>query len=134
MALANYVREQMSFAMGDRQAADEVCDGIDTDGNVTLSSRTKRIIRAMFLSQWAGNQFITAIQNGTGLTAEQTDNLGRAIANRYVATLIQSEKLTKTKSVSDTVTISETVTVLLSHFGNVSDTVTISETIAKSLA
>lgn len=108
MALANYVREQMAFAMGDRAAADEVCDGIDTDGNVTLSSRTKRVIRAMFLSQWAGNQFITAIQSGAGLTAEQTDNLGRAMANRYVATLIRDEKLTKTRSVSDTITLTET--------------------------
>lgn len=109
MALANYVREQMSFAMGDRQAADEVCDGIDTDGNVTLSSRTKSVIRRMFLSNWAGNQFITAIQNGAGLTAEETDSLGRAIANRYVATLIRDEKLTKTAAVSDAITIAENV-------------------------
>lgn len=109
MALANYVREQLSFAMGNRQAADEVCDGIDTGGNVTLSSRTKRVIWAMFLSKWAGDQFITAVQNGTGLTAEMTDSLGRAITNRYVATLIRDEKLTKTKSVSDTVTLTETL-------------------------
>lgn len=108
MALANYVREQMSFAMGNRQAADEVCDGIDTDGNVTLSARTKRVCRSMFLSKWAGDQFIAAIQSGAGLTAEETDSLGRAIANRYVATLIRDEKLTKTKSVSDTITITET--------------------------
>jgi hypothetical protein len=110
MAVANYVREQMSFAMGDRAAADEVCDGIDTDGNVVLSGRTKTTIRAMFLSKWAGDEFITAIQNGTGLTPAQVDNLGRAIGNRYVATLIRDEKLTKTAAVSDTVTITETKT------------------------
>lgn len=109
MALANYVREQLSFAMGDRQAADEVCDGIDTDGNVTLSSRTKRVVRAMFLSKWAGDEFITAIQNGAGLTPGQVDSLGRAIANRYVATLIRDEKLTKTAAVSDSITLTETV-------------------------
>ena len=130
MAVANYVREQMSFAMGDRKAADEVCDGIDTDGNVVLGSRTKRIIRAMFLSKWAGDQFITAIQNGTGLTAEQTDSLGRALGNRYVATLIRDEKLTKTASVSDTVTLTETVTCLKALFASVSDTVTLTEAVS----
>ena len=95
--------------MGDRKAADEVCDGLDTDGNVSLSSRTKRIIRAMFLSQWAGNEFITAIQDGTGLGPGLVDSLGRAMGNRYVATLIRDEKLTKTASVSDTITLTEAV-------------------------
>lgn len=109
MALSTYVREQLSFAMGDRQAADELADGIDTDGNVTLGTRCKRVIRAMFLSRHEANDFITAVENGAGLTPTQTASLGRALGNRQVAALIRDEKVTKTKSVSDTITAAETV-------------------------
>ena len=47
MALSNYVREQLAFAMGDRAAAKELADGIDTDGAVTLGTRCKRVIQSM---------------------------------------------------------------------------------------
>ncbi len=107
MALANYVREQMSFAMGNRQAADEVCDLIDTDGVGTLSRRTKYVLRSTFANAADGNDFITTVEAGSGLSGHQTALLGVALCSRQAAALIQAEKLTKTRSVSDTVTLTE---------------------------
>lgn len=108
MALSNYVRERLSFGFGDRAAADEVADLIDTDGGGALSTRTKRVIRSAFCNMADSKTFIDAIESGAALTAHTESLLGFAIGNRRAATLIRDEKLSKAASVSDTVTITET--------------------------
>lgn len=110
MPLPTYVREQMAFATGQRQVAKEVCDLIDTDGVGTLSQRTKYCLRSTFANAADANSFIKAVEAGAGLSGTQTAVLGAALCSRRAAELIQAEKLTKTKAVSDSITLTETTT------------------------
>ena len=91
MALANYVREQMSFATGDRQVADEVCDLIDTHGSGTLSQRTKYCLRSTFANAAEANQFITAVEGSSALSAPNVAKLGVALTSRRAADLLAAE-------------------------------------------
>lgn len=109
MALGTFAEQALAAAIADRGAAAEVVAVVNTDGGGTLSGRARRILRNAFGSSADGNAFISAVENGTGLSATNVDNLGRMVGFRQVAVLFRDEMLGKTLSVNDTVTIAENV-------------------------
>lgn len=91
MALGNFVRQQMGFAIGDRGISKEVADLIDTHASGTLSARAKRTLRAFFGSRADAAGFITAVEASSALAATDVAKLGQALGSRKAAALVAAE-------------------------------------------
>jgi hypothetical protein len=93
MAIGTRTREVMAFSMGDRAAAVEVANLIDSHGAGTLSVRTKNVLRAFFGSLADARNFIAAVTGHTALAATDVAKLGQSLRSRKAATVIAAELL-----------------------------------------
>lgn len=91
MALHNFVRQQLGFAIGDRGIGKEVADLIDTHAAGTLSQRAKRTLRSLFCSRADANSFITAVEASSALAAHDVAKLGEALNSHKAAALVAAE-------------------------------------------
>lgn len=91
MALSTFAKQQLRFAVGDASIANEVATLIDTHAAGTLSSRTKRALRAFYGSAADAASFITAVQASSALAATDVAKLGCALGSRKAADLIAAE-------------------------------------------